>query len=110
MPAASWPARPAAFVERVRTFLAATPGAAIAGADRRQTERRGRRSDEGEAAGNVVRVDFRRLDAMLEVLGEGLIQHSSLMDLYRRLSRRVGACTELEELDQTVLSLQKTLT
>ena len=104
------PGPAAAFVERVRTFLAATPSASIAGADRRRTERRGPRSDEGEAAGNVVRVDFRRLDAMLEVLGEGLIQHSSLVDLYRRLSRKVGACVELEELDQTVLSLQKTLT
>ena len=47
---------------------------------------------------------------MLEVLGEGLIQHSSLVELYRRLLRKVGAGVELEELDQTVLSLQKTLT
>ena len=57
----------------------------------------------------MVRVDFRRLDAMLEVLGEGLIQHSGLGDVYRRLLRRVGACEELEDLDQMVLSLQKTL-
>ena len=104
------PAPAAAFVERVRTFLAAAPAAAAAGSDRRHTERRGPRSDEGEAAGNVVRIDFRRLDAMLEVLGEGLIQHSGLVDLYRRLARKVGACEEIEQLDQTVLSLQKTLT
>jgi two-component system chemotaxis sensor kinase CheA len=103
------PAPAATFVERVRAFLAATPGASTAGADRRHAERRGPRSDEGEAAGNVVRIDFRRLDAMLEVLGEGLIQHSSLVDLYRRLARKVGACPELEGLDQTVLALQKTL-
>jgi two-component system chemotaxis sensor kinase CheA len=104
------PASATAFVERVRAYLTAAPGAATAGSDRRQTERRGPRSDEGEAAGNTVRIDFRRLDAMLEVLGEGLIQHSSLVELYRRLLRKVGAGVELEELDQTVLSLQKTLT
>jgi two-component system, chemotaxis family, sensor kinase CheA len=104
------PTPASAFVERVRGYLAATPGAASARSDRRHSERRGPRSDEGEAAGNTVRIDFRRLDAMLEVLGEGLIQHSSLVELYRRLSRKVGACAELEELDQTVLSLQKTLT
>jgi two-component system chemotaxis sensor kinase CheA len=100
----------AAFVARVRSFLAAAPSAASAGSDRRRAERRGPRSDGGEAAGNVVRIDFRRLDAMLEVLGEGLIQHSALVDTYRRLARRVGACAEIEALDQTVLSLQKTLT
>jgi two-component system chemotaxis sensor kinase CheA len=102
------PAPAAAFVERVRGYLAAAPGAASARSDRRHAERRGPRSD--DEAGNTVRIDFRRLDAMLEVLGEGLIQHSSLVELYRRLSRKVGACAELEELDQTVLSLQKTLT
>lgn len=103
------PAPAAAFVERVRAFLAAAPGAAAAHSDRRHTERRGPRSDDGDA-GNVVRIDFRRLDAMLEVLGEGLIQHSGLVELYRRLARKVGACEEIEALDQTVLSLQKTLT
>ena len=100
----------AAFVERVRRFLGAAPGAGAEG-DRRQAERRSRgRAGEGDTASNVVRIDFRRLDALLEVLGEGLIQHSALTDVYRRLLRRVGACEELGELDQTVLSLQKTLT
>ncbi len=100
-----------AFVEEVRRFLAAAPESSSAERDRRQTDRRGQpRIGEGDGAGNVVRVDFRRLDAMLELLGEGLIQHSGLTELYRRLQRRVGACPEIEELDQTVLSLQKTLT
>ena len=99
------------FVERVRQFLQTAPGAAPADGDRRQAERRSRaRAGEGDTASNVVRIDFRRLDALLEVLGEGLIQHSSLVDVYRRLLRRVGACEELGELDQAVLSLQKTLT
>jgi two-component system chemotaxis sensor kinase CheA len=103
-------AGPAAdFVERVRGYLGVAPGAA-AESDRRQGERRSRpRSEDGGAASNVVRIDFRRLDALLEVLGEGLIQHSALVDAYRRLMRRVGACEELGELDQVVLSLQKTL-
>jgi two-component system chemotaxis sensor kinase CheA len=99
------------FTERVRSFLDAAPDASSAQGDRRQTDRRTQpRLGESEGASNVVRVDFRRLDAMLELLGEGLIQHSALADLYRRLLRRVGACEELGELDQTVLSLQKTLT
>jgi two-component system, chemotaxis family, sensor kinase CheA len=99
------------FVERVRRYLGVAPGVAAAESDRRQGERRSRaRSDDGAAASNVVRIDFRRLDALLEVLGEGLIQHSALVDVYRRLMRRVGACEELGELDLAVLSLQKTLT
>jgi two-component system chemotaxis sensor kinase CheA len=94
------------FVERVRSYLAAAGPAGST--ERRRSERRSRASD-GETASNVVRVDFRRLDTLLEVLGEGLIQHSTLVDLYRRLLRRVGACAELGELDQTVVSLEKTL-
>ena len=102
--------RAADFVERVRRYLGLAP-AAPAETDRRQGERRSRpRAEDGAAASNVVRIDFRRLDALLEVLGEGLIQHSALVDVYRRLMRRVGACEELGELDQAVLSLQKTLT
>jgi two-component system chemotaxis sensor kinase CheA len=99
------------FVERVRRFLGVAPTATAAEGDRRRTERRTRpRPDDGGAAVNVVRLDFRRLDALLEILGEGLIQHSALADAYRRLGRRVGACEELGDLDQAVLSLQKTLT
>jgi two-component system chemotaxis sensor kinase CheA len=99
------------FVERVRSFLGVAPEAAAPERDRRQGDRRSRpRSGDADAASNVVRIDFRRLDAMLEVLGEGLIQHSALVDVYRRLLRRVGASEELGELDLTVLSLQKTLT
>jgi two-component system chemotaxis sensor kinase CheA len=104
------PGPAAEFVERVRGYLAAAPGAAGPRSERRQTERRGPRGTDEGTAGNVVRIDFRRLDAMLEVLGEGMIQHSALADLYRRLARRVGACEEIDELDQAVLSLQKTLT
>ena len=99
----------AEFVQRVQRFLGDMPETSGPG-DRRQADRRDRARIGGDAASNVVRVDFRRLDAMLEVLGEGLIQHSALADVYRRLFRRFGACEEMGELDQVVLALQKTLT
>ena len=105
------PAGAAEFVARVRGFLTAGSGSqSEQPAERRWGERRSapRTTAGADAAGNVVRVDFRRLDALLEVLGEGLIQHSTLAELYRRLLRRVGACGELAELDQTVVSLEKT--
>jgi two-component system chemotaxis sensor kinase CheA len=99
------------FVERVRRFLAAaTSREAVPAEERRQGERRSVGPNAGSAdAGSVVRVDFRRLDALLEVLGEGLIQHSSLVDLYRRLLRKVGPGAEIAELDLAVVSLEKTL-
>ncbi|HEY8256228.1 MAG TPA: chemotaxis protein CheW [Gemmatimonadales bacterium] len=100
------------FVERVRRFLASAAGREAKPAeDRRHGERRtvGRSRESADTASSVVRVDFRRLDALLEVLGEGLIQHSSLVDLYRRLLRRVGPCTEIGELDLAVVTLEKTL-
>ena len=55
---------------------------------------------DAEKADSVVRVDFRRLDALLEVLGEGLIQHSALAEAYRALSRRSRAGEELARLDR----------
>jgi two-component system chemotaxis sensor kinase CheA len=105
------PAAAAEFVARVRGFLTAgSESQPEQSAERRRGERRSaeRVNAGADAAGNVVRVDFRRLDALLEVLGEGLIQHSALAELYRRLVRRVGACGELAELDQAVVSLEKT--
>jgi two-component system chemotaxis sensor kinase CheA len=105
------PAAATEFIARVRGFLAAgSDSQSDQPTERRQGERRSasRRTAGADPAGNVVRVDFRRLDALLEVLGEGLIQHSALAELYRRLIRRVGACSELAELDQAVVSLEKT--
>ncbi|MGH7499383.1 MAG: chemotaxis protein CheA [Gemmatimonadales bacterium] len=99
------------FVKQVSGFLAATDHQATETAERRQGERRGtaRATDGGELASSVVRVDFRRLDALLEVLGEGMIQHSALAELYRRLLRKVGPCEEMGELDQSVVAMEKTL-
>ncbi|MFL5495374.1 MAG: chemotaxis protein CheA [Gemmatimonadales bacterium] len=103
-------AAPAEYVARVRGFLAAGSAQTEQPGERRRGERRSasRTAAGADPAGNVVRVDFRRLDALLEVLGEGLIQHSTLSELYRRLVRRVGPCGELAELDQAVVSLEKT--
>jgi two-component system chemotaxis sensor kinase CheA len=104
------PAESTAFVERVRRWLAAAPAPlAETMPERRRTDRRGGSGQNGDLATSVVRVDFRRLDTMLEVLGEGLIQHSALVEAYRRLARRTGAGAELERLDESVVALEKTL-
>jgi two-component system chemotaxis sensor kinase CheA len=99
------------FVERVRRWIDAEAApSADTQPERRRTDRRGG-SDRagGEKVDSMVRVDFRRLDALLEVLGEGLIQHSALTEAYRGLVRRTGACEELDRLDQAVVALEKTL-
>jgi two-component system chemotaxis sensor kinase CheA len=100
------------YVERVRQWLASDGApAADSRPERRQGDRRGAGDHAAGAdkAASVVRVDFRRLDAMLEVLGEGLIQHSALAEAYREVARRAAASDELDRLDQAVLALQKTL-
>jgi two-component system, chemotaxis family, sensor kinase CheA len=101
------PAAAEAFVGRVRGYLTASDPGTAPTPDRRRSDRRTVATQ--SEAGSVVRVDFRRLDTLLEVLGEGLIQHSTLVDLYRRLLRRLGPCAELGELDQAVVSIEKTL-
>jgi two-component system chemotaxis sensor kinase CheA len=103
------PAEATAFVERVRQWIAAGPTPLAASqVERRRVDRRAG-SLSAEKIDSVVRVDFRRLDALLEVLGEGLIQHSALLEAYRGLAQRTGPCPELDRLDQTVLALEKTL-
>lgn len=97
----------ARFAERVRGWLEAGGDSADPQPERRRAERRG--SEQGDRVDSVVRVDFRRLDALLEVLGEGLIQHSALAEAWQALARRTGACEELDRLDQTILALEKTL-
>ena len=97
------PAPATAYVERVRRWLALERGT---GDGPRQAERppagaeRGGRRRGGRKAASVVRVDFRRLDAMLEVLGEGLIQHSALAEAYRELARRAAPASSWTELDR----------
>jgi two-component system chemotaxis sensor kinase CheA len=102
------PAPAERYVERVRRWMeAGGQPATETQPERRRADRRA--GGETERVDSVVRIDFRRLDALLEVLGEGLIQHSALGEAYRRIARRTGACEELDRLDQTILALQKTL-
>jgi two-component system chemotaxis sensor kinase CheA len=77
-------------------------------ADRRRGERRGRGA-EADGAANVVRVDFRRLDTLLEVLGEGLIEQAAVAEAFRRVARRAGAVPGVPELDRAILALEKTM-
>jgi two-component system chemotaxis sensor kinase CheA len=104
----SKPEAAAEFVEQVRSLLDASPAASPRRrrSDRRVTDRRG---DAAGSSSSVVRVDFRRLDAMLEVLGEGMIEQEAVAELYRRLARKVGATDELSDLDRALLALRKTL-
>jgi two-component system chemotaxis sensor kinase CheA len=99
------------FVERVRQWLAAGASpAAETQPERRRTERRGTvGSGPDDRAASVVRIDFRRLDAMLEILGEGLIQQAALTESVRGLGRRSGTADQLSRLDQAVVALEKTL-
>jgi two-component system chemotaxis sensor kinase CheA len=109
--------KPAAqFVKQVRSLLArGRPGKSSKSPAVFLERRRGdRRNAEGQAevadnASSVVRVDFRRLDALLEVLGEGMIEQDSVVELYRRLARKVGVTDEIADLDRALVALQKTL-
>ena len=76
-------------------------------ADRRRAERR--RGAEADGAANVVRVDFRRLDTLLEVLGEGLIAQAAVAEAFRRVARRAGSTPGLPELDRAIFALEKTM-
>jgi two-component system chemotaxis sensor kinase CheA len=96
------------FVERIRSHL----DSAIAGAqtaplrlERRRTDRR----TDGGADGGTVRVDFRRLDTLLEIFGEAMIEQSALADVYRRLASRIGSSAELTDLDRVVVALGATM-
>jgi two-component system, chemotaxis family, sensor kinase CheA len=110
--------KPAArFVKRVHTFLARSrsktgpskaPGLFV---ERRRSERRGSETEgkANDSSNDVVRVDFRRLDAMLEVLGEGMIEQAAVAELYRGIARTMRATNELADLDRAILALQKTM-
>lgn len=98
------------FVERVRELATRSRPSTVSSdnpgdsAGRRRSDRRA-----SDASSRVVRVDFRRLDAMLEVLGEGMIEQEAVAELYRGLARKVKASEELAELDRGLVALRKTL-
>jgi two-component system chemotaxis sensor kinase CheA len=105
------------FQKRVKAFLASARSATAsadgrrATPDRRRIERRTATKPTTGTPGtsSVVRVDFRRLDAMLEVLGEGMIEQAAVAELYRSLARKMGVTGEVADLDRTLTALQKTL-
>jgi two-component system, chemotaxis family, sensor kinase CheA len=110
--------KPAAqFVKRVRKFLergrgkSGSPERTGLVLERRRSARRDSHAtaEPADGSGNLVRVDFRRLDAMLEVLGEGMIEQAAVSEIYRTLPRNLGAKTELADLERGILALQKTM-
>jgi two-component system chemotaxis sensor kinase CheA len=94
------PERTAEFVARVRAAESRN-GAPATTEDRRRSERRSAAAPGTDGSANVVRVDFRRLDTLLEVLGEGLIEHSALVEAFRR--------KDVVDLDRAIIALEKTM-
>lgn len=74
--------------------------------ERRDTERR---ADAGADAAGTIRVDFRRLDAMLEIFGEAMIERSALLEVYRALTARYRNSPEIADLERAVSALGATM-
>jgi two-component system chemotaxis sensor kinase CheA len=97
------------YVARVRGALdAATPATEPAPSPLRLERRRAERRN-GSDAGGTIRVDFRQLDALLEIFGEAMIEQSGLPDVHRRLRAILGHCDELAELDRVIGAVAATM-
>ena len=96
-----------AFVERVRARLES--GVSSTQTTPLRLERRRTERTENGIDGGTVRVDFRRLDTLLEIFGEAMIEQSALADVYRRLAPRLGSSPELTDLDRVVVALGATM-
>jgi two-component system chemotaxis sensor kinase CheA len=107
-----------AYLDEVAAFVSAERGAREpARVERRSPDRRaGDRRDRG-ARGDVgtdgtvttIRVDSRRLDALLESFGEVMIAHASLRDAMRRVTARRRASVEEAQLEPALVGLDRTL-
>jgi two-component system chemotaxis sensor kinase CheA len=62
-----------------------------------------------EATADTVRVDFRRLDQLLELVGEAMIARSQLVDAHDRLGAVAAGAEALDDLERTIDSLGKSL-
>jgi two-component system, chemotaxis family, sensor kinase CheA len=95
------------YAARVPLHLGATADATPAPLrlERRNSERR----EAGADARGTIRVDFRRLDTMLEIFGEAMIERSALLEVHRRLAARYGNVPEIADLDRVVSSLGATM-
>ena len=90
---------------RVHLGAAGDTAAAPLRLERRSTERR----ELGADAAGTIRVDFRRLDALLEIFGEAMIERSALLEVHRQLAARYGARAEITDLDRVVTALGATM-
>lgn len=61
------------------------------------------------SAGDTVRVDFHRLDMLLELVGEALISESEIVESHRRLHAGLPSSPALLEVDRATKSLGKVL-
>lgn len=103
--------RSASYVARVREALAQAGSAAAGPLERRSAApARGRRADDQvEAGSELIRIEARRLDALLEIFGEAVIAHAGLAHAARRLTRRDRGRPEVLELDRGLSGLEQTL-
>ncbi len=98
------------YVARVRSGVDDRPAQAPpAEAPPLRLERRRADRRTGSDAGGTIRLDFRQLDAVLEIFGEAMIEQSGLPDVHRRLRAILGNCEELAELDRAVGALGATM-
>lgn len=106
------------YQEEARAFLAADRGARdVAHEERRESDRRRTERRTTRAAGEVseagaittIRVDSRRLDALLETFGEAMIAQAGIQDAARLLRTRRRTSPEVAQLDQALLGLERTL-
>lgn len=96
-----------AYAGRVRAHLGAA-GDHAAGPLRLERRSADRRELGADAAG-MIRVDFRRLDALLEIFGEAMIERSALLEVQRQLASRYGSGAEIADLDRVVTALGATM-
>ncbi len=95
-------ARVASWAGAVRALLAgqSAPAAMATGTSSRRAA--------AEGAIDTVRVDFRRLDALQEIVGEAIIAQSRLRDIQRRMVAHLGFTEETAELDASINAVEKT--
>jgi two-component system chemotaxis sensor kinase CheA len=106
------------YLEEVHAFLSADRGAREPAReerrapDRRTTERRGAKATGelgADGAISTIRVDSRRLDALLEAFGEAMIAQAGLRDAMGHLTTRRRASDEVVQLERAMLGLDRTL-
>lgn len=108
----------ASFLEEVEAFLASDRGAREPAReerrspDRRTTQRRATRAAGelgSDGAISTIRVDSRRLDALLETFGEAMIAQAGMRNAMRHLTRRLSSAEEMAQLERAMLGLDRTL-